>query len=175
MTERVWFTADTHFNHHKIMVCRNAPSLEWMNGFLIDNWNMVVGKNDRIYHLGDFAFGSKRDAHDIFRRLNGQKYLIRGNHDKIGEKLPWVWVKDYHMLKIDGQKIALCHYAFRVWNCSHHGSWNLHGHSHGNLRDTNMQQMDVGVDPNGYIPVGIDRVREYMVGRVNHPEDHHGR
>ena len=31
------------------------------------------------------------------------------------------------------QLVVLCHYAMRVWDRSHYGSWHLYGHSHGNL------------------------------------------
>jgi calcineurin-like phosphoesterase family protein len=53
-----------------------------MNETIINNWNQIVKKEDIIYHLGDFGFGSKEELQEIFDRLNGQKYLIMGNHDR---------------------------------------------------------------------------------------------
>ena len=50
-----------------------------MNEALIDNWNSVVKKNDKVYHLGDVAFG-KHNLHYL-DRCNGNKVLIMGNHD----------------------------------------------------------------------------------------------
>lgn len=56
-----------------------------------------------------------------------------------------VWVRDYAKIKIQNQKVILCHYAFRTWDCTHHGSYNLYGHSHGNLPPIG-KQLDVGID-----------------------------
>ena len=50
-----------------------------MNEKIIDNWNKVVKKFDKVFHLGDFCFG--RHNIEIADRLNGQKRLILGNHD----------------------------------------------------------------------------------------------
>lgn len=52
-----------------------------MNEVLIKNWNSVVKKDDIVYHLGDFAFGSKEFIQSIAKRLNGHIRLILGNHD----------------------------------------------------------------------------------------------
>lgn len=174
--DNVWFTSDTHFNHAGIFRFRPwFRDLTDMNETMIARWNECVQPGDRVYHLGDFALGDREGATRIFHRLNGQKFLIRGNHEAIGEKLPWVWVKDYHMLKYRGQKIALCHYAFRTWNCSHHGAWNLHGHSHGTLEDLpTYRQMDVGVDCNGFYPVSFDKAALHMSTKTFKPVDHHG-
>jgi hypothetical protein len=55
----------------------------------------------------------------------------------------------------------LSHYAFRVWNHSHHNSWNLYGHSHG-LLPGNSQQLDVGVDCWNYTPCSYEQVKERL-------------
>ncbi len=75
------------------------------------------------------------------------------------------------------QKIVLCHYAMRVWNASHHGAWQLFGHSHANLEEVGMQ-MDVGVD-NALKLVGECRpftfweIMEVMESRPIAIVDHH--
>jgi calcineurin-like phosphoesterase family protein len=38
-----------------------------------------VGKNDSVWHLGDFGFG--RASLEIAAQLNGRKRLVMGNHD----------------------------------------------------------------------------------------------
>jgi len=45
---------------------------------LVEKWNNNIGVNDTVLHLGDFAF---RGIDEITKRLNGNKILIRGNHD----------------------------------------------------------------------------------------------
>jgi calcineurin-like phosphoesterase family protein len=100
-----------------------------MNETMIERWNSRVKKGDRVYHLGDVALGRPSEAAEILARLNGQIFLVRGNHEAVAEhKLcrdRFVWIKDYFGLKVGDQKIYLCHYAFRTWNCEHHGSWHL--------------------------------------------------
>jgi len=55
----------------------------------------------------------------------------------------------------------------RVWNLSHHGSWHLYGHSHGNLPDTPTSlSMDVGVDTHGFRPWHFDEISTLMAERV---------
>lgn len=80
---KVFVIADTHFNHENIIQYCNRPfsSVEEMNATMIKNWNSVVGKDDLVIHLGDFAFGNKQSARDIMNKLNGTKMLIMGNHD----------------------------------------------------------------------------------------------
>ena len=80
----IFVKSDTHFNHKNIIKCCNRPykDVEEMNEAIISNWNNSVTNDDIIYHLGDFGFGTKEELKQIFNRLNGQKYLIMGNHDK---------------------------------------------------------------------------------------------
>lgn len=52
-----------------------------MNKTLISNWNSVVGKNDEVIVVGDFALMGKDNIIDIGRQLKGRKTLILGNHE----------------------------------------------------------------------------------------------
>ena len=75
--------SDTHFNHANIIKYCSRPfeSIEQMNEELIKRWNNTVAKDDIVYHLGDFAFGSKEQLKEILGRLNGRVRLVMGNHD----------------------------------------------------------------------------------------------
>jgi calcineurin-like phosphoesterase family protein len=158
----VFFTSDTHYGHKNIIEYSNRPftDVEDMNESLIENWNSVVKPGDRVYHLGDFSWC---DPKPIFDRLNGQKYLILGNHDdlKQHEKCGWTWIKNAFDLKHDGETIILYHYGQRVWNKMHYNSWMLYGHSHGKLPPYG-KSFDVGVDCWNYFPISFEQVRETM-------------
>lgn len=177
---RIFFTADTHFNHANIINFVNRPfdSVEEMNESLIESWNNTVSKDDEVYFLGDFSLGSSKNCLEILERLNGIKYSIKGNHEKsllsnARCKEHFVWIKDMHELKINKQDIILCHYAMRVWNKSHWGSFQLYGHSHDGLDrdgDYNGLSMDVGVDAayrilGEYRPFSYDEILEIMTDR----------
>ena len=53
----IFFTSDTHFNAQRTLDLSKRPfnDLNEMNSTLINNWNSVVGKNDIVFHLGDFG------------------------------------------------------------------------------------------------------------------------
>lgn len=54
---------------------------------MIYNWNKVVGEDDIVYHLGDFALGGRDECVGIGQRLSGHKILIRGNHDHASDSI----------------------------------------------------------------------------------------
>lgn len=202
----IWFTSDTHFYHHS-MIGQGwrkrhdgypFGSMDEMNELLITEWNSVVGHQDHIYHLGDFAFSTAPRAVAIIKRLNGNKFLIRGNHDnglvkKESFKECWGWIKDLYTLRVHDkeinpltggerqfhQAIVMCHFPLLVWDGCHYGAWHLHGHSHGNLPDTYEPRIDVGIDAVAnygappYRPVSYEWVKEKMKLRKFLPKDHH--
>lgn len=192
----IYFTSDTHYNHKNICRFSNRPfkSVQEMNEALIQNWNSVVKPEDTTYIIGDFNFGDAGESKRILSRLNGSKNLIKGNHDRIqySSDSGFGFIKDYYELThefSDGfkQKLVLCHYAMRVWNKSHYGSWNLYGHSHGSLEPVG-KQIDVGVDATllynkwfnvdanvkPYTPVSIEQIRILLDSVDISVLDHHG-
>jgi calcineurin-like phosphoesterase family protein len=182
----IWFTADTHFNHENIIDYCSRPfeDLTDMTTSIVRRWNNEVCRGDTVYHLGDFALSwGKKHAKlidHILSQLNGNKWLIVGNHDRdeVIKNKRWGGVTHYHQLKIDvggthKQRIVLCHYAMRVWNQMHRGAWMLHGHSHGSLTDIGGKTMDVGVDSHGFRPISLHEVADYMNGREVVSVDHH--
>lgn len=184
----IFFTSDLHIDHKNIIKHSNRPfeSVEEMNKALIDNWNRVVGQRDTIYVLGDFSFGRPEEAVMTLRHLSGTKFLIEGNHDKGCVKFKpfrdqFAGVRQLHEINVPDvdahlgqQKIVMCHYAMRVWNKSHYGSWQLYGHSHGSLKDDpNSLSTDVGVDNTNYSPISYDQVKAIMKTKTWKPIDHH--
>ncbi len=148
-----------------------------MDKVLIKNWNDVIGKNDIVYHLGDFSFRGAGETLNVLAQLNGRKRLVQGNHDTGLNKEAldhFEWVKDYYEGKGPGGfNIVNCHFAFRVWNKSHRGSWNLCGHSHGNLPPRDAKQIDVGVDTNDLKPYSRAQIEVIMAKRGHDALDHH--
>lgn len=171
----VYFTGDTHFSHKNIIKYDSRPysSVEEMNEALIKNWNAIVQTTDSVYHLGDVGIGRPAALRAILDRLNGKIFLIRGNHDKTAEhKLcrdRFEWIKDYHFAVFnDGIKIALFHYALRVWDRSHRGAWNLYGHSHGRLKPIEGSlSLDIGVNSWDYKPVSLSTLQSVMQQQQN--------
>lgn len=178
----IFFTSDQHFSHKRICEFSKRPyaDVTEMREDFIKRHNEVVKPGDLVYHLGDFSFADVEESTKIARRLNGQRYLIFGNHDKRLRKerdflAQWIWAKDFAEIKIGDQKIVLCHYPLLTWGGSHKGSWNLHGHCHGSLpEDKHARRVDVGVDCWDYRPAHFDEIYKVMSIKEFRPIDHHG-
>jgi calcineurin-like phosphoesterase family protein len=174
----IYFTSDQHFGHTNIIKYTSRPfsSVEEMDEQLIENYNKVVSKDDVVYHLGDFAFNKTPDEiASIFSRLNGRKRVLLGNHDNIiyfnspvNNKLNTgiVDVTPGHLevsfravLGKDVLPVTLFHFPMLSWNKSFHGSYHLHGHTHGSIPfDLKVRRLDVGVDCNNYTPISLEQV-----------------
>ena len=185
----IWFTSDLHFGHRNILkfCARPWKSIEEMNEGLIKNWNSVVGKDDIIFNLGDFAFAPDRKWKEILKRLNGHHYLILGNHDITrwpGDKIMELFdgVSNQMILKIDGRTVYLNHYPYLcfggAWRKPENAVYQLFGHTHSgpNCRGTDTDrlvnlfpyQYDVGVDNNNYTPVSWQQVQEIINKQVEY-------
>lgn len=103
----IQFTSDQHFFHANIILKGYCPgrkfrTVEEMNEAIVKAYNERVGGSDTVIFLGDY-FWRGRGGHpgivgqpnvgERFRemcryteRLNGRKYLIRGNHDKFNDQ-----------------------------------------------------------------------------------------
>lgn len=174
----IWFTSDLHFNHEAVLrMCKRpyASVLE-MNRALIDNINLKVRPNDKLYILGDVAHkGTVEAANALIAEIACRNIiLVEGNHDR---KYDEGHFADVHKLTeihvgVGGQNhsITLCHFPMMSWYKSNHGSLHLHGHIHSRgdeynreMRESGIRRYDVGVDANNYEPVSLEIILEYIV------------
>ena len=182
---RTFFTSDHHFGHANIIKYANRPfsNVNDMDKEMIRAWNSVVHYDDLVYHVGDFCFA---DANPYVHALNGKIMYIRGNHDK--QIINWMRMNrqskvidchELHQFDVDGQGFVACHFAMRVWNKSHFGTWHVYGHSHNSLPDLiDSLSMDVGVDSahaliGEYRPFSFEEVKQHMSKKTFVPIDHH--
>ena len=185
--QKIWFTSDSHYNHGNVCTptskwdnkskTRNFKSLEEMNDELVRQINLQIGKEDYLFHLGDFAFGGPDFVREFRNRINCENvHLILGNHDyRIKDDVEntqslFSSVQEYLFLTvITGvdkvkHRFVLCHYPIASWNGMCHGTIHLHGHLHlpNRLRLADGMAMDVGVDGNGWSPIEMMEVLEIM-------------
>lgn len=168
---KIFFTADEHYWHSNMIAYASRPFNHYthMNDTMISKNNEVVSNGDLVVHVGDFTMSGFDDAVKIARQLRGNHIFLRGNHDKWMEDpraksqtspltvaKREIWEK-----RVDHQWIVACHYAMRTWPRSHHGSWQVYGHSHATL-PPGENQVDVGVDNWDFYPVSFEQVKEYM-------------
>ena len=143
----VFLVSDTHFGHDKTCTVfkredgsplRPFASAEEMDEIMIQRWNERVGLRDKVYHLGDVVIGRRHLA--TLRRLNGDKVLIKGNHDifKIHDYLEHFRdVRGYHVMN----GMILSHIPVHEESLARFGT-NIHGHLH-----ANRVMRDGAVDP----------------------------
>lgn len=166
----IYFTSDNHYFHENIITYCKRPysSIEEMNEGMVKRHNSIVLPNDTCYFLGDFAFGKRsnnfHELNSLFQRLNGKKILIKGNHDSkmVLNLNGWESINDLLEINVSGHKVILCHYAMKVWNKSHDGSFHLYGHSHQTLKEDSGYSFDIGCDGWDWKPVSIDTVINKM-------------
>ena len=180
--EKVWFTADTHFGHRNIIRYCQRPfaTVEEMNETIIDNWNGVVGKDDVVFHLGDFSVGGAAEWTSLIESLNGRIFLVLGNHDMNnvdqGFMRRFENVSMQMLVSIGKQRIYLNHYPFLCYGGAYRGSWQLFGHVHtcpcnSGLDNSRLEmlfptQYDVGVDNNNFKPVSFEEVEMKIKNQV---------
>ena len=117
--QNIFFTSDLHLGHQNIMKFCKRPfaTTEEMDEAIIINWNSVVGKDDIVFDLGDFAFATNSKWKEYITRLNGHHHLILGNHDiarhpRDSTMELFESIHNQLLISIDDRKVYLNHYPF---------------------------------------------------------------
>lgn len=84
----IYVASDYHLNHCKDFIYkdRGFSSVEEMNREIVRRHNEVVGKDDKVFVLGDLCLGGSSEEmlaknKELIESLNGSLFLVRGNHD----------------------------------------------------------------------------------------------
>ncbi|KGE17608.1 phosphoesterase [Paenibacillus wynnii] len=161
----VFFTSDHHFGHKHIIDFESRPftDVEQMNEFMIDSWNSVVGKEDQVFHLGDFSFLNKEATKAILVRLNGYKILIMGNHDR-GRGRDW-WL-DAGFAEVTAYPLIYKDFFFLshepMYMNKHMPFVNVHGHIHSQKYEGNSY-LNICVEHWDYKPLTFEEIRAAVV------------
>ena len=133
----VFLVSDTHFGHAGVCRFTEADGVTkirpWtdpaeMDEEMVKRWNETVRPNDKVYHLGDVVINRK--ALPTMARLNGDKVLIRGNHDIFRDdeyRLYFRELRAYHVMN----GMILSHIPLHSDSLGRFGV-NIHGHLHSN-------------------------------------------
>ena len=133
----VFLVSDTHFGHAGVChftrndgVTKLRPwtDPDEMDEFMVRAWNERVRPTDKVYHLGDVVINRK--ALKTLARLNGDKVLIRGNHDIFRDDEYREYFRElraYHVMN----GMILSHIPIHTESLGRFGT-NIHGHLHAN-------------------------------------------
>jgi len=185
----IYFSSDHHFYHTNIIRYCKRPfeTVEQMNEEMVKRWNEVVQPEDTVYYLGDFAMAYR--AVEVFApKLNGEKYLIMGNHDlchpcnkkksEIGRRVyleaGFKTLELEKTIEIAGQEVLLTHMPYsqkdpaNPYDLKHQqyrpkddGKWLLHGHIHEKWKQKD-RMINVGVDVWDFYPVSITKIEAFL-------------
>ena len=158
----VFLVSDTHFGHEKTCTVfkradgtplRPFANAEEMNEIMIQRWNERVRPNDKVYHLGDVVINRKFLS--VLDRLNGDKVLIKGNHDifKMEDYYPrFRDIRGYHVMN----GMILSHVPVHPGSLERFGC-NIHGHLHANrvMWEDPMNAFESSIDPR-YFNVSVE-------------------
>jgi len=168
MMADVWLTSDFHLGHFNIIRYCNRPFADTkeMNAAILERVNASVKPDDVLYFLGGLCMGGPK-AVAFYRDQIACKtiHFIDGNHDGTARKVQHVFTSWSSLSEIKEckQGIVLCHYAMKVWPHHSRGTWQLYGHSHGNLPDDPLSlSMDVGVDSHDFTPWHFEEILAIM-------------
>lgn len=163
--------SDTHFGHEKTCTVfkredgsplRPFSSAEEMDEAMVSRWNDRVRPNDKVYHLGDVVI-NRKFLH-ILGRLNGDKVLIRGNHDIFKLEDYTLYFRDVRGYDVKNGMI-LSHIPVHPESLGRFGV-NIHGHLHANrvMAETwgkyeiDPRYHNVCVEHTDYTPISLEEV-----------------
>lgn len=188
----IWFGSDHHFGHKNSITYCNRPfeSTEEMDEMLIQWHNELVKPGDKFYHLGDLALGSFEDSIKKAARLQGDKVLVPGNHDRVWSTLKEARIAKYKPMYEEAgffvsseQVIAFLNSAEKEKPIALMSHLPSEGDSHGEDRYSEMRpetdlpilcghvhdewatkgrNFNVGVDVHDFRPVHFDEVLAWI-------------
>lgn len=161
-----FFIADPHFGHKSIIEYENRPfaTVEEMDDMLIDNWNGVVGRGDKVYLLGDLSFYDDDTTAGIVKRLRGVKHLVLGNHDRksVGAYYSMGFHRVYDLPVILDDFWILSHSPLYINSNMPYA--NIFGHVHASKQytDHSGQSFCASVERIDYTPIEFGEIKRRM-------------
>ena len=174
-----YFTADSHFGDDRLNLYGRDllfKTSKECDEHIIKKWNETVKPDDVVFHLGDVSM--TREGLELVKRLNGTKYLIKGNYDKADETAKYEVsdglllkyfdrVEEYFAIKIKidetSERIFMVHEPEKAKE----EMFNIVGHIHG-LWKVQRNMINVGLDAWHFCPASLDQIRFQINGIRNH-------
>ena len=183
--QQTWFTSDLHLSHKLCTNTRGFSSPEEMNKKIYEMFD-VVHKGDYVYILGDVGW----DPNDvkvfldflIMKKKVAKIVIIEGNHDRnwIGKFILHPRVEIHQTMTLHSQPkngynaIFLSHYPQIIYDKSHYGAYQLHGHGHKDTSDRPMldalqmgKRLNVNCELNDYKLWSRDDIEKVMATKPN--------
>ncbi len=167
----IFFASDHHFHHANILTfkrddgtaLREFESVSHMNEHMVNSHNSVVKSGDKVYFLGDVCMDRKGRGLEILARMNGEKILVKGNHDQCKASDYLKYFKDIRgSHQFEG--LIMTHIPIHSESLARWGL-NLHGHLHHNVVRLPLSQIpdkryfSVCMERINYTPISLEEVK----------------
>jgi len=173
----IYYISDLHLNDQRVFDKCSRPfaGLSELEEEIVKRWNLKVTDSDTVYLLGDIAEDNFISCLETIKKLNGQKYLIVGNHDlkmlnQIKESGLFLGIEFMMLIEDKGRKVCLCHYPVMDWMEFSREGFHVYGHIHNKTEKQNpaYKQMkeyfkdkpayNASVDVTNFEPVTLDEM-----------------
>lgn len=158
-----WLISDTHFNHLRLEEWGKRSGL-WQESI----WNGLekIPETDTLIHLGDICIGQDIQIHNrLVDIVKCRKVLVKGNHDK--RSTNWYYEHGWNFVCDGIEMIYMGHYlhlTHRPARPQGNNTFNIHGHTHGNLHRseeyvdfyTKEYHIDISPELIGFKPIRLD-------------------
>ena len=162
---RRFITSNLQLGRPQAIKKYNRPfkNVEEMNDAFIREWNSVVGSNDLVYHLGNFAWDPKT-AQEALDQLNGQIWLLPAEFDdavmvlaRKGILRSGVKVIN-RILPLEAHKATLSYWPMESWPNKNKGYYSIIGHPQKQYKsDPAKKRINASTDLWGYKPQDLEK------------------
>ena len=158
----LYFYGDPHFGDDAIRRYENRPfnDVKSMDIAFITSYNEIVTDDDTVIFTGDF--GAEGYEKELLASLNGQKYLLKGNHDTKSNAtyrdFGFIDVYDYPIILEDFWIIS--HEPMYVSRMAPYANIFAHVHKNPMYLTCSSRSFCTCVDRNDFKPVSFDYIKE---------------
>jgi calcineurin-like phosphoesterase family protein len=168
----IFFASDHHFGHANILTfkrddgtpLREFQDIDHMNETIVRKHNEVVRPGDKVYFLGDVCMDRKSKGLEILQRMNGEKVLIKGNHDQCKPEAYLKYFKDIRgSHQFEG--LIMTHIPIHPESLARWGL-NIHGHLHYQVVKMPLSQLpdkryfNVSMERIDYTPISLEEIKK---------------
>lgn len=173
----IFFASDHHLGHSNILtfkkedgsLLRDFKDVDHMNEHIVNCHNSVVRPGDKVYFLGDVTMDRKSKGLEILARMNGEKILVKGNHDQCKPEAYLRYFKDIRgSHQFEG--LIMTHIPIHPESLARWGL-NVHGHLHANVVKRELSHLpdpryfSVCMERINYTPISLEEVKKQVKTR----------
>ena len=136
-----------------------------MNNHMVNAWNSVVGQDDHVYVLGDFAW-DPITADEIVGKLNGIIHLIRGEFDEAAEDIAELHKYKLRIADCDihidkKNELVLSHWPLSEWYKKNKGFQSVISFPNNKYKSNHKKNlMNVNCDNWSFKPIELQKLKD---------------